>query len=256
MALIGHLCFLSINALTFVSFFQGEYELLEGSATASKRLWKLTNTFDDENESITTASSSPSFEVQNIADLAVEKHFEKSLATFHAKQAAAAAAEAGANIITDDDEGEEASKSSLDLSLSRTQPPFSPSSSSNSSSVLLSPRDDPTSGPSFNPKKKWLAQYGDDEVAKTDIDEEQKNSSWRSETGGTWNIKGVTSPVNIEGRSKSCPLLLSNVPSANLSLKSSLHSKHKCDLNSNVSLMISSFYHVITYININFLKNQ
>uniref|UniRef100_A0A0R3TKM6 Membrane-associated kinase regulator 4 n=1 Tax=Rodentolepis nana TaxID=102285 RepID=A0A0R3TKM6_RODNA len=160
--------------------------LLEGAATTPKRVWKLTNTYDGEEESLDTFMSSPYLEAQNIADLAVEKHFEKSLATFHAKQAAAAAA--AATSIED----EVTSKASLDLSLPRTQPPFSPSSSSSSShssSALLSPREDPNGGPSFNPKKKWLAQYGDDEVARTDVGE-RKNDAWSSDDSA-WNVKNT-----------------------------------------------------------------
>nr|CDS31886.1 conserved hypothetical protein [Hymenolepis microstoma] len=199
----------------------GEYDLLEGAATTPKRVWKLTNTYDGEEESLDTFISSPYLEAQNIADLAVEKHFEKSLATFHAKQAAAAAAAATSA------EDEVTSKASLDLSLPRTRPPFSPSSSSSShsSSALLSPREDSNGGPSFNPKKKWLAQYGDDEVARTDVGE-RKNGVWSSDDSA-WNVKNA-SPTNIEQRSKSCPLLAAE---ASFLLNSPSKCKRKRNLN-------------------------
>lgn len=227
--------------------FQGECELIDGSSTTHKRMWKLTSTFDGDDGSPDTSLSSPYYEVQNIADLAVERHFEKSLATFHAKQAAAASG-AATNIAVA--LGESISKSSLDLSLSRTQPPFSlsPSSSNSSSdgSILFSPREDASVGPSFNPKKKWLAQYGDDEGTRNDEDG-RKNGVWSS-NNCSWNTPNASDSTNIDKRSKSCPLLLNE--SAH-SLKAPPHCRPKYNLSSNVR---KSFVQKKRFFNHNLLK--
>ncbi|EUB58118.1 hypothetical protein EGR_07038 [Echinococcus granulosus] len=200
----------------------GEYEIPEGTKK-QKRVWTLTSTFDDGRGPIEASVVSPTFESQNIADLAVEKHFEKSLATFHAKQAAAAAAAAASAIASTD---EETSKTLLDL----TQTTFSPSSpstnSSSDGSALLSPREE-SGGSSFNPKKKWLAQYGDDEGAQIRVG--RKGGTW-SLDDNSWNSKNTTPSTNVEKRSRSCPLLRSECTH---SVKTLSHCKHKCETNSN-----------------------
>ncbi|VDK41908.1 unnamed protein product [Taenia asiatica] len=199
----------------------GEYEMLEGT-NQKKRVWTLTSTFDGGGGRIESSVTSSSFEAQNIADLAVEKHFEKSLATFHAKQAAAAAAAASTTASADDATG----KTLLDL----TQTPFSPSSpSTNSSSdgfAMFSPREE-SGGASFNPKKKWLAQYGDDEGARIRVG--RKSGTW-SLDDNAWNSKNTTSTTNVEKRSRSCPLLRNECTH---SVKTLSHRKHICESNSN-----------------------
>ncbi|CDS35924.1 conserved hypothetical protein [Echinococcus multilocularis] len=200
----------------------GEYEIPEG-IKKQKRVWTLTSTFDDGRGPIGASVVSPTFESQNIADLAVEKHFEKSLATFHAKQAAAAAAAAASAIASTD---EETSKTLLGL----TQTTFSPSSpstnSSSDGSALLSPREE-CGGSSFNPKKKWLAQYGDDEGARIRVG--RKGGTW-SLDDNSWNSKNTTPSTNVEKRSRSCPILRSECTH---SVKTLSHCKHKCETNSN-----------------------
>ncbi|VDM32883.1 unnamed protein product [Hydatigera taeniaeformis] len=204
----------------------GEYQMLEGT-NQQKRVWTLTSTFDDSGGRIDASVTSPSFEAQNIADLAVEKHFEKSLATFHAKQAAAAAAAATATAVSVTASTDEVtSKTLLDL----TQTPFSPSSpstnSSSDGSALFSPREE-SGGVSFNPKKKWLAQYGDDEGARIRVG--RKSGTW-SMDDNAWTSKTATSSTNVEKRSRSCPLLRNECTH---SVKTLSHCKHKCDSNSN-----------------------
>ncbi|KAL5963220.1 hypothetical protein TSMEX_009030 [Taenia solium] len=197
----------------------GEYEMLEGT-NQKKRVWTLTSTLDGGGGRIESSVTSSSFEAQNIADLAVEKHFEKSLATFHAKQAAAAAASTTAS--ADDATG----KTLLDL----TQTPFSPSSpstnSSSDGSAMFSPREE-SGGASFNPKKKWLAQYGDDEGARIRVG--RKSGTW-SLDDNAWNSKNTTSTTNVEKRSRSCPLLRNECTH---SVKTLSHRKHICESNSN-----------------------
>ncbi|KAL5111281.1 hypothetical protein TcWFU_000958 [Taenia crassiceps] len=204
----------------------GEYEMLEGT-NQQKRVWTLTSTFDDGGGRIEASVASPSFEAQNIADLAVEKHFEKSLATFHAKQAAAAAAAAAASAASTTASVDGAtSKTLMDL----TQTPFSPSSpstnSSSDGSALFSPREE-SGGASFNPKKKWLAQYGDDEGARIRVG--RKSGTW-SLDDNAWNPKNTTSSTNVEKRSRSCPLLRNECTN---SVKTPSHCTHKCESNSN-----------------------
>lgn len=200
--------------------------MLKGT-NQQKRVWTMTSTFEDGGGRIEASVASPSFEAQNIADLAVEKHFEKSLATFHAKQAAAAAAAAATASATASAD-EATSKTLLDL----TQTPFSPSSpstnSSSDGSALFSPREE-SCGASFNPKKKWLAQYGDDEGARIRVG--RKSDTW-SLDDSAWNSKSTTPSTNVEKRSRSCPLLRSECTH---SVKTLSHCKHKCESNSNVS---------------------
>lgn len=168
------------------------------TTSQQKRLWA----FDEVSGCIEASTASPTYEAQNIADLAVEKHFEKSLANFYAKQAAATASV------------EEASgKTSLDLRNPRSQPPFSPSStisssstnSSSDGSLQLSPREEGVGGPSFNPKKKWLAQYDDDEGARSRLGRESLDDS-------SWNSKDTVTTNCLDKRSRSCPILIDTRP--------------------------------------------
>ncbi|VDD77807.1 unnamed protein product [Mesocestoides corti] len=182
------------------------------SASLQNRTWTVTSAFDagggggggGGSDGRRGGASSPS-EAQNIADLAVEKHFEKSLATFHAKQAAAAAAAAASR-----ETPASPNKTPLDLSLTRTRTQFYPTSpsmtSSSGGSTLPSPRGE-SGGPSFNPKKKWLAQYGDDEGAR--IRGCGKGGGW-SVDDNAWGGKLITAESESEARSRSCPLLFND----------------------------------------------
>lgn len=198
----------------YIFAFQGDEEVNASQSQSAHQSDIGVRNFD----SVGRPSNSTCKEAQNIADLAVEKHFEKSLATFHAKRAAAEAANSGHRQPSPSLPPSPSNKRPLDLSLSRQFFPNSSSSpspnpsisdttsttSSSSSSSSCSPS---PCGISFNPKKKWLAQYGGNDVACRSKEVSEKSCSWDVEEA-PWRISKPVGETYGEKRARSCPLLL------------------------------------------------